>query len=137
MVHFKSTDTLICKIQNGVCIVRLPEGNICESDHQPFTTDDKILALSKLKLFRRMLLRWCHFSLIRVDNIVGKGENAGYQHFFLFPQCFQKASFLRFLNSCSYLALCCEEFSSVTHISYLSNSIHKHHGISGFWLQLA
>ena len=29
----------------------------------------------------------------RVENIVGKGENAGYQHFLLFPQCFQKASF--------------------------------------------
>ena len=28
-----------------------------------------------------------------VENIVGKGENAGYQHFLLFPQCFQKASF--------------------------------------------
>ena len=27
-----------------------------------------------------------------VENIVGKGENAGYQHFLLFPQCFQKAS---------------------------------------------
>ena len=27
----------------------------------------------------------------RVENIVGKGENAGYQHFLLFPQCFQKA----------------------------------------------
>ena len=24
----------------------------------------------------------------RVENIVGKGENAGYQHFLLFPQCF-------------------------------------------------
>ena len=29
----------------------------------------------------------------RVENIVGKGENAGYQHFLHFPQCFQKASF--------------------------------------------
>ena len=29
----------------------------------------------------------------RVENIVGKGENAGYQHFLLFPQCFQKFSF--------------------------------------------
>ena len=28
-----------------------------------------------------------------VENIVGIGENAGYQHFLLFPQCFQKASF--------------------------------------------
>ena len=23
-----------------------------------------------------------------LENIVGKGENAGYQHFLLFPQCF-------------------------------------------------
>ena len=29
----------------------------------------------------------------RVENIVGKGENAGYQHFLLFPQCLEKASF--------------------------------------------
>ena len=29
----------------------------------------------------------------RVENIVGKGENAGYQHLLLFPQCFEKASF--------------------------------------------
>ena len=29
------------------------------------------------------------FLLGRVRNIVGKGENAGYQHFLLFPQCFQ------------------------------------------------
>ena len=28
----------------------------------------------------------------RVENTVGKGENAGYQHFLLFPQCFPKAS---------------------------------------------
>ena len=27
-----------------------------------------------------------------VENIVGKGENAGYQHFLLFPQCVQEAS---------------------------------------------
>ena len=31
--------------------------------------------------------------LYREENIVGKGENAGYQHFLLFTQCFQKASF--------------------------------------------
>ena len=28
-----------------------------------------------------------------VENIVGKGENAGNQHFLHFPQCFQKVSF--------------------------------------------
>ena len=34
----------------------------------------------------------------RVENIVGKGENAGYQHFLHFPQCFQKVSFSRLLK---------------------------------------
>ena len=28
-----------------------------------------------------------------VENIMGKGENASYQHFLLLPQCLQKASF--------------------------------------------
>ena len=28
-----------------------------------------------------------------LEKLVGKGENAGYQHFLHFPQCFQKASF--------------------------------------------
>ena len=27
----------------------------------------------------------------KVENILGKGENADYKHFLLFPQCFQKA----------------------------------------------
>ena len=44
--------------------------------------DDKIDVNKKLKS-----------GLERVEKIVGKGENAGYQHFLLFPQCFQKASF--------------------------------------------
>ena len=34
----------------------------------------------------------------RVENIVGKGENAGYQHFLLFPECFQKTSLLGLLK---------------------------------------
>ena len=29
----------------------------------------------------------------RVENIMGKGENAGYQHFLLFLQCFLKDFF--------------------------------------------
>ena len=28
----------------------------------------------------------------RGENIAGKRENAGYQHFLLLPQCFKKAS---------------------------------------------
>ena len=46
--------------------------------------DDKINLNQKLK-----------FDMGRVENIVGKGENAGYQHFLLFPQCFQMAFFSR------------------------------------------
>ena len=33
------------------------------------------------------------FVLGMVENIVQKVENAGYQHFILYPQCFQNASF--------------------------------------------
>ena len=33
------------------------------------------------------------FIVKQLEDIVGQGENAGYQHFLLFPQCFQKASF--------------------------------------------
>ena len=35
----------------------------------------------------------------RVENIVGKGENAGNLHFLLFPQYFQNASFSMLLKS--------------------------------------
>ena len=34
----------------------------------------------------------------KVENIVGKGKNAGYQHFLLFPQFFQEAYFSGSLN---------------------------------------
>ena len=41
--------------------------------------DDKIDVTQKLK-----------FVLGQVENNLGKGENAGFQHFLLFPKCFQK-----------------------------------------------
>ena len=44
--------------------------------------DDNIKVTKKLK-----------FVLGRVENIVEKGENAGYQHFLLFSKCFQNDSF--------------------------------------------
>ena len=34
----------------------------------------------------------------RLENIVRKGENAGKQHFLFFPQCFQKASYLKWFK---------------------------------------
>ena len=39
----------------------------------------------------------------RVENIVGKGESAGYQHFLLFQQCFQKISFFRVVKTQDYV----------------------------------
>ena len=60
--------------------------------------DDKLLDLSKLKTFAddkiNVTLKLKFASGRVAKNIVGKGENAGYQHFLLFPQCFQKASLL-------------------------------------------
>ena len=58
--------------------------------------NDKILNQSKFKTFaddKIMTTRKLKFVLGKVENTVGKGENAGYQHFLLFPQCFQKFSF--------------------------------------------
>ena len=60
--------------------------------------NDKILEWSKLKAFEDGKMNETEklkFILGREENIVGKGENAGYQHFLLFPQMFFKASFLR------------------------------------------
>ena len=43
--------------------------------------NDKINVTENLKI----VLGW-------VENIVGKGENVDFQHFLLFPKCFQKGS---------------------------------------------
>ena len=56
--------------------------------------DDKILGLSKLKAFADDKLNVTQNVKVvfhRIKNIVGKEENAGYQHFLLFPQRLQKA----------------------------------------------
>ena len=58
--------------------------------------NDKILDWSKFKAFaddKMIVTQKLKFVLGRIENIVGKGENAGYQHFLLSPQCFQKISF--------------------------------------------
>ena len=67
---------------NALCINPLP--------------NDKILDWSKFKVFADVKInvnQKLKFTMGRVEHIAGKGENAGYQHFLLFPQCFQKASF--------------------------------------------
>ena len=63
--------------------------------------NDRILDWSKLKAFaddKINVTEKLKFVFERVENIVGKGENAGNQHFLLFPQCFQKASILGLLK---------------------------------------
>ena len=47
----------------------------------------KAFADEKLNVAGVMLFVWK-----RKENIVGKGENAGYRHFLLILRCFQKAS---------------------------------------------
>ena len=55
--------------------------------------NDKILDWSNLKAFvddKLNIARMTISLLDRVQNNVVKGENAGYQHFLLFLQCFPK-----------------------------------------------
>ena len=73
--------------------------------------NNKILDWSKLKAFAvknfniaKTMISVCD----RIENIVGKGENAGYQYFLLFPQCFQKLPF-------SWSQLCDKELKSVSY----------------------
>ena len=66
---------------------------ICRLDVNPLP-DDKILRLPKLKAFTDNISNVTQnikVGLYRIENFVEKEENAGYQHFLLFPYCFQKA----------------------------------------------
>ena len=57
--------------------------------------NDKKLNLTKLKAFaddKSHVTEMMISVFGRIENIVEKGENAGYQHFLLFPQCFQQLS---------------------------------------------
>ena len=59
-------------------------------------SNDTILDWSKLKSFaddKINVTKELKFIFGREENIVGKGENAGYQNFLLFQPCFQKTSF--------------------------------------------
>ena len=63
-------------------LTSLPKDKILDWTKLKAFADDKINVTEKLKSV-----------LGRVENIVGKGENARYQHFLLFPQCFQNIQF--------------------------------------------
>ena len=58
--------------------------------------DDKTVDFSKLKVFadtKINVTQKLNFVSGRVENIVGKPENAGHYHCLLFSQCFQKLYF--------------------------------------------
>ena len=60
--------------------------------------NDKTLEWSKLKAFTYDILKAAEIMIFvfdSVENIVGTGENAGYQHFLLFPLMFSKGFFFR------------------------------------------
>ena len=55
---------------------------------------DKILGLSELKTFAEdniNVTQKLEFALGRVENFVGKGENASHHYFLLFPKCFEES----------------------------------------------
>ena len=54
--------------------------------------NNKVLAWSKLTAFAGNKIKideMMNLVFDKFENIVGNGENAGDQHFLLFPQCFQ------------------------------------------------
>ena len=63
--------------------------------------DNKSLASSKLKAFSGENFKFAYmvqFFFDRVEKNVGKGGNAGCQHFLSFQHSFQKASYASFLT---------------------------------------
>ena len=79
-------------------LTNLASQGACYSDHARtylLFTNNNILDWSKFKASADDNLNVAKIMTSlhdRIENIVGKGENAGYQHFLLFPQYFQKAS---------------------------------------------
>ena len=69
-------------------------------------SNDKILDLSKLKAFaddKVNAANMTSYIFDRKENIVGKGEIAGDQHFFLYSTLFSKGFFPRVNKSTDYI----------------------------------
>ena len=74
------------------CSILLP---FCQQILIP-VPDKKNVAFPKLKAFvddNFSVAQMVQFFFDSVENFVGKGENAGNQHFLLFQQCFHRAFF--------------------------------------------
>ena len=76
------------------CINSLPNDNIFDWSKLKAFADDKMNLAVKLKHVMGL-----------VENIVGKGENAGDQRFLLFPTMFSKAFPFRVVKSCDCMGM--------------------------------
>ena len=72
----------------------------CLGKGEPFTKPQNLGPVQIESNCRRQFQSGSNGSIFfnKVKNIVEKGENAVNQHFLLFPQCFQKASFQALLK---------------------------------------
>ena len=86
------TLTLYHKIKDLSKIKALADDKIKSLPNDQFLDWSTLTAFADHKINETEKLK---FVLGQVENNVGKGENAGYQHFFLFPHCFKKSSFPR------------------------------------------
>ena len=80
MTHFTACRNEPWSVEKG--LNSLQNGKILDQSKLKECADDKINATEKLK-----------FVLGRVDNIVGKGENAGIQHFLPLPHVSNRFTF--------------------------------------------
>ena len=89
-MHFKKSSAICFNLEESKI---LSFGKEFKPNHVNPLPNDKILDLMKLKAFadkKFNVAKKMIFLFDRVENIVGKGVKAGYQHFLLFVQYFPK-----------------------------------------------
>ena len=80
-----------CFNQHVVHVATIVTICLYQHTHMQTLPNGKILDWFKLKAFADEKINVGEIMISfsdRTENIVGKGENAGYQYFILFPQCF-------------------------------------------------
>ena len=87
MHHIRQVESL----KNMTCARQCISSNIRPIQFNS-STNDNFLDWTKVKAFADDKLNVAKIVSVfdRIENIVGKGENTGNQHFLLFQQCFQK-----------------------------------------------
>ena len=86
--NLKGRYMFLCTSSGRTEFNSLPNNKFLDWSKFKASADDKINVNEKFK-----------FIFGRVENIVGKGENAGYQHFLLFPTMFSKGFILKVIKS--------------------------------------